>query len=180
MSTTRKRKFTLKHLCIIIAALLLASIVGFLAYQKFFKKDEEKTDPTSQSQNVQTTQESQKTTSQESTEEKDPKAPVQYEGENPNSKSELSGVISSTRVADGKLTILTNIDQFLSSGTCELTLSSGDKTFTESANIITMVSTSTCDGFDIPISNLSAGTWQINIKLTSGDKQGNITGETKI
>ena len=75
----------------------------------------------------------------------DNKTPTKYEGEDPNSGSDL-------------------------------TLS-----YANTAQIFADVSTSSCDGFAIPVSELSGGTnWTISIALASGDKSGVITGETRI
>lgn len=109
------------------------------------------------------------------------KTPIQNDGEDPNIKDSLTGVLTMADILDGVLRIRVNIDQYLSSGTCKLTLySESGKTFTVDAAIIPSASTSTCEGFDISTSNLSSGHWYISIDLESSDKTGIITGETNL
>ena len=112
--------------------------------------------------------------------EENTKAQTQNEGSDPNKSAALTGVFTHIAATDEKLTIRVNIDQYLSSGTCELTLKNGDKSYTESANIADSASTSTCEGFDIPLSKLSSGSWGIIIRLSSGDKTGEISGKVAI
>ena len=107
----------------------------------------------------------------------------QYEGENPNTRSDLTGIINYASVVDGNLLIRVSIDQLLGSGTCKLTLSAeGAKDYTAEAPIVQAGgTTSSCDGFDIPVAELSASKkWNANITLTSGDKTGLITKEVNL
>lgn len=108
----------------------------------------------------------------------DGKTPVAYEGANANSSESLTGVITYSAVSSNNLLIRTNIDQYLSSGVCALILYNNGNTKTFTADIIPEASTSTCAGFDIPLSNLSgfSGIVDIKITLTSDDKTGNING----
>ena len=94
----------------------------------------------------------------------------------------LTGVISHTSVRDGNLVIRTTINQFLSNGDCILTLtrSSDNKTVTKKAPIVANPSTSSCDGFDIPTSELGSGSWNVVINLKSGDQQGRLTNKISI
>lgn len=112
-------------------------------------------------------------------EEGDGKTPLQYEGSNPNTSGELTGFINYNSISGDKLLIRATIDQFIS-GTCDLVMTANGKTVTRSVNIVNTPTASVCDGFDIPVAELSSGTWQINIKLTSGDKTGTITGEASL
>ena len=115
---------------------------------------------------------------EETTEEK--VIPIQNEGEDPNQLESLTGNLTTNRVSNGKLILRVNINQYLSTGICNLTLTSGSNTITKTANIVAVASTSTCEGFDVPVSELSSGAWQISINIQSGDKTGTITGEQNI
>ena len=103
------------------------------------------------------------------------KTPVKYDGENPNDLEILTGSVTYAGVAGDKLIIRVNIDQYLGSGTCSLTLGN----YSNSVNISPSASTSTCEGFDIALSDLGnmSGNSQFTINLSSGDKAGTITGE---
>lgn len=105
----------------------------------------------------------------------------QYEGEDPNKAEELSGAVTYAGVNNGILMIGVNIDQFLNEGSCELNLVRGENViYAGKANIMADVSTSSCDGFNIPVSGLGNGATEIIIKLSSGGKTGTIKGEVNI
>ena len=115
--------------------------------------------------------------------EEDPfgKKPVQNEGTDPNQSSTYTGVVNYAGVVDQKLMIRVTINQFIQeTGTCTLTLRSQDKTYQVSAPTINNSSYATCRGFDIPISELSTGHWDINIKVTTSNKSGLINGKVDI
>lgn len=103
---------------------------------------------------------------------------VQYEGENPNRASELSGNITYTDYSNGVLSIGTMINQYLGDGVCELKLiGSNGNTYTATSNIFAAASTSAC--YDLSV-NVVPDSYQIEILLTSGEKQGTITGEISL
>lgn len=106
----------------------------------------------------------------------------QYEGENPNELHELTGVITYSGVNGENLSIRVSIDQTLNSGICNLTLTSGSATYTTAAPIIQSgATTSSCEGFDIPTTELAAGNeWDINITVSSDNKTGLITGKVNL
>lgn len=112
--------------------------------------------------------------------EQEEKAP-QYEGESPNKSENLTGLITYADVIDDELTIRVNIDQFLQSGSCNLTMSRNGVTYySQSVGIQESVTTSTCDGYKIPVSELSKGDFQVEIDLESEEKSGKITGRVRI
>lgn len=120
----------------------------------------------------------------EADEESGGKKVVQYEGEDPNNSEKLTGVVTYTGRIGGEgsdIQILTNIDQFLSGGTCEITISQNGKTvYSGNSGIQPGVSTSSCDGFVVPGSAIGNGAAQININLSSGDRTGTITTEVTL
>lgn len=102
----------------------------------------------------------------------------QYEGENPNRASELSGSVTYTDYNDGVLSIGTMIDQYLSEGTCELKLTgSNGNNYAAKSDIIAAASTSAC--YDLSV-NVVPDAYQIEIILMDGDKEGIITSEVKL
>lgn len=103
-----------------------------------------------------------------------------YEGESPDLSENLTGSINYTGVSGDKLIVRTTINQSLSSGLCEISLVNGSATITRTSNIIPNPSSSSCEGFDIPTSELGSGNWEIMIKITSGDKSGVLKGTAKI
>lgn len=106
--------------------------------------------------------------------------PKQYETPDSDKPSAytLTGTLNAN-IAGSKLQIRVTIAQLLDNGTCQLTLtnkSSGD-VVTRKADTINNPSSASCKGWDVPLNELSAGTWNVDILVTSGDKSGHITGE---
>lgn len=105
----------------------------------------------------------------------------QYDGDDPNEADNLTGVISYASVNEDKLIIRVNIDQFLSKGNCNLNiLKNGATLYSETVEIQGSVSTSTCNGFSVPVSELSSGDLQLEINLESEGKTGRVTGKVRI
>ncbi|MBQ3294567.1 hypothetical protein IJG98_02470 [Candidatus Saccharibacteria bacterium] len=111
----------------------------------------------------------------------DGKTPTKYDGEDPNTSASLTGSLTTARFSGDKLIVRVNIDQYLSSGTCTLTISSGSNQLVKTANLIPSAATSTCEGFDVPSSELSGFNrpLSVTINLTSGDKIGIIEGQVE-
>ena len=174
----RRRRFKISNLILIILLVAALTIGGIFLYQTLNQKREEvpQEAPTSQDKEKEPTK----------SEPSENSAPVkekviQYEGDDPNTAAELSGVITYAVASGSNLMVRVNINQLLGSGTCKLSLSSGGTTiYSDTAPIVGSASTSTCEGFNVPLSALSSGKYQIIIDLTSGDKSGQITGETTI
>ena len=77
--------------------------------------------------------------------------------------------------------VRTSIDQYLTGGSCELTLErDGDTIYNSIANIMGDVSTAVCDGFDVAVAELGGGEIQINIKLSAEGKSGMIRGKGSV
>ena len=93
----------------------------------------------------------------------------------PNPSDTITIGFSAINQNDGKLQIRTMIQEVLSTGQCNLTLTDGDKTVSKSATVYPNASISTCQGFDVPVSELSSSTWSITINVTSGDRSGQAT-----
>lgn len=105
----------------------------------------------------------------------------QYDGADPNEANDLSGVITYAGANGGKLMIRLNIDQYLTDGKCELTLTRGGATIYNSiASVVGNVTSATCDGFDIPVSELGGGNVTINVNISADGRKGVIRGEASI
>ena len=75
----------------------------------------------------------------------------------------------------------TQISAVVDTGTCSLTLTkAGETTVTKTAGAQALASTSTCQGFDIPSSELSVGTWQILLGYSSSTLTGSATKDVVI
>ena len=106
----------------------------------------------------------------------------QYDGEDPNMSESLSGAVTYAGVVDERLMIRMNIDQYLEEGRCELSLvKDGATIYNSVANVVSNVTTATCEGFDIPMGELEeSGLIEIKINITAGNKTGVVWGEVGI
>ena len=83
-------------------------------------------------------------------------------------KKNVQITITAANQNKSALQIRTMISAIENTGVCTLTLTStGKPTVTKTANSQALASTSTCQGFDIPISELSFGTWQAVVEYNS-------------
>ena len=83
-------------------------------------------------------------------------------------KKNVQMTITAANQNGSTLQIRTLIGAVEDTGVCTLTLTSaGKSTVTKTVNSQALASTSTCKGFDIPVSELSAGTWHAFIEYTS-------------
>ena len=180
----RKRNFRWVKWLLFLLLIAGAVVVVILVKNNYFdKKDDQNTSQTVETNKTDDKKSEEKTEQKvEQKEEAEPeqKAP-QYEGESPNKSETLTGLITYADVRDGELTIRVNIDQFLQSGNCNLTLSKNGVThYSQSVGIVESVTTSTCDGFKILTSELPSGNLQVEINLDSDGKSGKIEGRVKI
>lgn len=106
----------------------------------------------------------------------------QYDGDDPNKAEELTGVISYVGVSGGSLIVRVNIDQFLAGGSCKMALvKDGNIIYNKTAVIVSSVSTSTCDGFTVPVSEISGkDKLTLEVTLESDNKYGKMVGEVTI
>lgn len=92
--------------------------------------------------------------------------------------SNLSSLITVASVNGNTVQIRAIINGAVSGdGTCLLTLSKGDLSVEKTATTYALPTSSTCQGFDISRSELSTGTWSINILTTIGNETATATGE---
>lgn len=104
------------------------------------------------------------------------KTPVENEPtESPTTPATLAASITAANQNGTTLQIRTLVEMVSSDGTCKLTLTKGSDVRTYTAGIQAQSSTSTCKGFDIPTSDLSAGAWQVAIDITIQGKKAHLT-----
>lgn len=101
---------------------------------------------------------------------------IEKDAESPQPTTALNLSITASQQNGETVQIRTLIDNAVASGTCQLELTQGTKKITKSASLQALPSGSTCQGFDIPVSELDAGSWIISITATSGSASGNTKG----
>ncbi len=174
----QKRKNSKKWIFWVLMLVLFvaAAVVCYLVWNNYFR-DKKEDKPTEEQSLVEEHEEKKAEEKKEETIEK--KKVVQYEGEDPNTQEELTGVVTYAGVNGDNLMIRVNIDQYLESGSCELSLMQNGVAYSDVANIVGSAATATCEGFNVPVSGLG-GDYEIVIKISSGDKTGTINGKVEI
>lgn len=111
-----------------------------------------------------------------------PKTPEKYEGQDVDQLEKLTGTITYSAKAADNYRIRVNIDQFLKlPGTCKLiVISAGKVVYTDSVSVISNPSSGSCKGFDIPLTKLSPGEYDIKIEINANQKTGIIEGKVAI
>ncbi len=162
--------------------LFAAVVVVYLVWENYFKDEGNSPSKEPETSQVEKDEDEQKSDGIEEVEAEEKEPVKQYEGEDPNNNTELTGVVTYAGVANNRLSIRVNINQYLSSGICKLRLVfEGDvAAYYDEANIVSSASTSTCEGFDVSLSELSSGEYDIYIDLDADGKKGVITGEVNI
>lgn len=89
-------------------------------------------------------------------------------------------IISAAAQNEGIVQIRALIGSVVGTGTCALTLSSGTNTVTRSVGIQALPSSSTCQGFDIPVSELTPGVWDILITASYNSQTVSVTGKVEV
>ena len=177
---TKRRRRNVRWISWVILLILLAGTVCYLVWENYFKDEKpvlnegEKTEP--------------EVTPGVPEEEKLPDGEpvvkeevVQYDGDNPNNSGELSGAVTYSEVSGDYLVIRVNIDQYLNSGTCRLRLEEfGSEIYHEAVNLVSSVTTATCEGFNIPLRATGTGEFKIFVDIESGGKKGLINGEVVV
>lgn len=79
-------------------------------------------------------------------------------------KATLGVHITSVNQNDSNLLVRSQLDSTITEGTCTLSLSkTGSATVTKTSGVQVLANTSTCSGFNVPLSELSAGSWNISL-----------------
>ena len=76
--------------------------------------------------------------------------------------------------------IRTMIDVVETGGTCVLTLTSGGRTVTKETQTQPLAQATTCQGFDVPVSELSAGTWNIKVSYKNNNSTAEVSDVIKV
>ncbi len=185
MAQKRKRNKKKKWVSWLAMLILLvaAAAVAYLVWDSYFKGKEKKVND--EQQTSEQVEEKEKGEPDDEVvvvqEEDDEKKVVQYEGEDPNKAENLSGAVTYAGVNGDKLMIRVNIDQFLDSGECALSLiRNGSTIYSDTASVVGGAATATCEGFDVPVGQIGGGSVEIKIVVSAGEKTGTISGGADI
>lgn len=178
MITKNKHKFPKKIIATSLVVLLIASVLICVYIFKDnllgWKTSQNLTQGDNTINYGPATQEQQKAGNQTKSGSSDvPPTPTNIPGSD---KKNVQITITSASQNGSSLHIGTLIGAIEDTGTCTLTLTStGQPTIIKTSTTQALASSSTCQGFDIPISDLPIGTWHILIEFSSSTLTGSAT-----
>lgn len=110
------------------------------------------------------------------------KTPKQYEGSKPESKDTFNASITKNEIVNGKYMLRVNIYELINEGTCTLHMETvnGDTVDRTARIVIAGPDSSACEGFDIPVSGISAGAYSFTVSISSSTKSSSVQGTIKI
>ncbi len=188
----RKTKKSNKFLPVVLFIVGLLAVAGIVfaalklfGVEKLFNKetnDSVSTSNTTQTQNNQNTIVDAKPKPEQNTnpEYKEKEPIIQYSGEDPNLTGIISGAVTYTGISNDTLIIRVNIDQYINEGNCILSLTGANTNYTEAARVIDSASTATCEGFNVPLSQIKDNSVNIVIEVKTDDKRGIIRGNASL
>lgn len=101
--------------------------------------------------------------------------------DSPSQSSDKGLRITSTNINGGNLEVRTLLPVITNAGSCSVSAtSSGNTAYTETVGVQALSSSSTCKGFDIPLSSLGAGTWTITVDYSNSAESSSATKEVVI
>ena len=181
----RSRKWIYWVVVILLAA--MAVMVGYKVWEGYFKDDRTQVEEETVVEVAQKVEEKESEEAKSEVEtvaevEEVPVTRPQYEGVDPNTSGEITGVVTYAGVNADVLMIRVNIDQYLAGGNCVLMVAQdGAELYSEKVRVADSAATATCEGFNVPTAQIAAsGRVGIRIMVTSGDKTGIIEGEVNL
>lgn len=168
MQISKKTPKSRKLVIVITIVIIVALAAGAFLYKKYVANDSTSTEQSSQYERKidldkptddqvkagQTTKEQSLSKDSSNTNPSSPDTSFIITAKNVNASSSI-------------LQIRTLLSEIVSQGTCTLTLTKGSSSVSRSVATQAGPADSTCQGFDIPLSELSNGTWNIKITLVS-------------
>jgi hypothetical protein len=94
-------------------------------------------------------------------------------------KKNVAATVTSANQNNGKFQVRFLI-QALDKGSCVLRLTKGTTSVTKTSATQTLPNSMTCQGFDIPLSELSSGEWTYTMTFTGNDTNATVTDKVNI
>ena len=95
-------------------------------------------------------------------------------------KSKVDATLISANQNGSVLQLRFDIGTVTNSGTCTLTLKKGSSIVTKTASVQALAGSTTCKGFDIMTSELSAGTWDVLLHFENTNLVADTTGKAGV
>lgn len=181
-TTNRKR-------VIIIAsavAILVLAVGGYFAYAYFTSTDTSKDSGVNYDEATKDQKDAGNATKEKSIKPADDSKPNSGsdQAESPVPQADGKGKVNATMTSANQngsiVQIRFNLGAVTGTGTCQLTLKKGSATVTKTAEVQALAGSSTCKGFDIPVDELSLGTWQIALHFENDSLIADTTGTVEV
>lgn len=182
MKLLEKKKTNRTKLFVLVSVAAVVAVAATVYYSVFMNKPEgsQTTNTTPTNKTKGDTKEQNPTSTNKPAREQEKQNNKQYEGSPVDNNNTLTGLINYKGLSGGELVIRTTIDQAISLGTCQLKLTNGQKVVTKTAPIAQNPSSSTCQGFNVPLAELGSGNWNIDITVVSGERSATLTSTITI
>lgn len=170
MKIKQKNKKYLKRPLVIVAIILLVAILAVFAF--LFTRPSEDEENNSQKADEPSSVNAESATPEAAEEEasseqalNDKEAHIN-QNDSTSSDNTSESITVSARVESSSVVITTKLMN-IGSGTCQLSITNDQRTYTNTAEVIYQPSYSTCAGFEVPVRELGDGEWQIKITAAS-------------
>ena len=183
MAKKQKKNKKWAYWLLVLVLFVVVAVIVYLVWNAYFKEEDEgkSSGVTTEVTEMTEIEKKEATQNQEEAEVMEKPKVIQYDGDDPNSSDELSGVITYAGVDGDYLMVRVNIDQYLEDGECKLSLISGGSVIHEEVTDIgSGASTASCNGFNVPLSIAGGGKIDIVVDVMSGEKVGIIQGEVEL
>lgn len=186
MKIQQQKRFGLKKILLVAAAITLIFVGGAYNYTTSFQTDttakESTENQNSLEKNVKNSGLQSQSRFNEGTEGKPAQDGTRDVPANSGQDPDVLYASLTTATQNGDvIQIRTLIEHVTSQGSCTLTLSkSGSTIVTKTASIQPTASSSTCTGFDVPTYELSQGIWQVIVDISSEGKKAHLTGSITV
>lgn len=168
---------------LITVVIVLAALIGVSAYAAYALTNDNHTmrETNTSQQETDAGNQAKKDTIDKSDQDSANNTPTD-KGEQPSApqSQEVAMTITASSQSESTYQIRTMISALVSSGTCQLQLTKGGSTVSKSAGVAAFAQTSTCQGFDVPLSELSPGTWAVKASFNGSGKTGSTSSEIEV
>jgi len=174
MKTLSKTSRSKKNLVIIATATLLILTVGsIIAYYKLTTPNSKETAKTQDTSETPRTNDNPATPQQQDAGSNQKQDVVNRDQNQPTTPTtSLTVTITAANQNGSLVNIRSLVNTVSSTGNCSLSITSGSSKITKTSGLQALAESSTCQGFDIPVSSLPKGTWHITLSVTAGSAKG--------
>lgn len=169
--STRKQKNKLLIITAGLGVIILLCGISYYVYASYFTTPVQQP-PTLEDQSKNTPPQKPLDSKIDSHSQDSPPAPIPQE----NGKDKVELAITSYNQGGTAYQIRSIIYAVVSDGECTLILTKSDEVIVKKSPVQALPNSATCQGFDVPLSELSSGNWQVNLKYEND----NISGATSV